>query len=371
MSSTDATKTSVQAEFEGDKRLKAASAVLKEECEKGSFPGYSALVGYRGEVIGKFRGGALSPARPQAVMFDTIYDMASITKPMTAALASLLLVERGEISLLQEVVEFFPDRKLPHLSGIRLHHLLTHTSGLPAWVDLYTSTTSKEEAEELLLAQPLKNRPGDQFEYSCLGYILLGSILQSVIKNDLNTFLKREVWQKLGMNATGYNPDPKVFANIASTKDCPARLGEEIVGIVHDGNAWRMNGISGNAGLFSNTEDVFTFCSSLTCRKSDRLLSDLALAKYTRSQIEKQVGSQSYGWFCYGSDMLPAGDLLPEDTFGHTGFTGTSVVISPSLQLVIILLTNRVYSDPEATGIRRTRRRFHNTVASAVSIKSW
>lgn len=346
--------------------IQAAAAIVDDECRLGSFPGAVCLVARQGAVALEHAVGTLSPQGGAQVRSDTIFDMASVTKPMTAALAALLLAGRGRLSFLQQVSEFFPEHRLPHLDGVTLRHLVTHTSGIPAWVDLYSDTSDRDGAIEQLLSIPLRHAPGRHFEYSCLGYILLGIICEVASGETLHDFLKREVWDYLGMTDTGYLPPETVRSRIASTMHCPARP-YELVGEVHDGNAWRLGGISGNAGLFSTTHDVLTFCQAVMHPVSSRpLLSRLALRRYCSSQIPPEVGAQSYGWFCAGSDMLPAGDFLPGDTFGHTGYTGTSVVMSPAEDLVIILLTNRVCTDRDGSAIRRTRRRFHNAVAASL-----
>ncbi len=347
-------------------RLRQAGAVIEEEMKAGAFPGAAYLVSRGGVLALAGACGQLSETRPQAANTATVYDMASCTKPMTAALTALILVERGKLSLLQGVPEFFPARTLPHLSQVTLRHLITHTSGLPAWVDLYTDTLCRAEAIDALLRVPLKAESGARYEYSCLGYILLGLICEQVSGVSLREFLQREVWNPLGMTSTDYGSANDASANVASTANCPARP-FELIGQVHDGNAWRLDGISGNAGLFSNLADIRTFCEKVLLHPEDGYpLSRLGLQRYLSDQIRSDVGHHSYGWFCQGNGYLPGADLLPDDTVGHTGFTGTSILLAPSEELLIILLTNRVCSDPDGSKIRRTRRRFHNMVASAL-----
>lgn len=350
-----------------DDRLRSAAQIIFEECEAGSFPGASFLVWRAGSVVLQGSVGCLSPERSHQVTPDTIFDMASVTKPMTAALMALLLAEEGRFSVLQKVPEFFPERPLAHLAGVSVEQLLTHTSGLPAWVELYAGTTDAGEAFEKLLNLPLEAPPGKRYEYSCLGYILLGKILERVSGETLQSFLKRRVWDPLEMPDTGYCPPEEKYGRIASTMHCPARPGQEITGQVHDGNAWVLGGISGNAGLFSTPSDILKFCLNLLdADDQDCLVSRLARNRMLTSQISPDVGGQSIGWFCKGNDMLPSADFLPADTFGHTGYTGTCVLMAPSEHFVSILLTNRVCLDRDGSRIRRTRRRFHNRLASAI-----
>lgn len=347
-------------------KLRIAAEVIADECERGSFPGAVCFAGRGGKIALLEACGSLSPTESKPVTTDSIFDMASVTKPMTAALMALLLAEEGKLSFLQSVQEFFPERRLPQLDQVTLRMLITHTSGIPAWVDLYSSTENAEQALDLLLQTPLSSRPGTRHEYSCLGYITLGTICQRVAGETIDSFLKKRVWKPLGMDSTRYNPDPSLHPRIASTKNCPAR-DFELIGQVHDGNAWRLGGISGNAGLFSCATDIFRYIDAIIRPDaSDPVLSRMATLKYLTNQIDPQIGSQSYGFFTWGNDMLPAGDFFPSDSFGHTGFTGTSVLASTSEQVVAVLLTNRVCSDSDGSQIRRARRRFHNAVASAI-----
>ncbi len=360
--------TTVDPEEQGmdSERLRIIAEVLEEERQEGAYPGAVCAVSRGGKPVFLHCCGSLSPTRDAPVTPGTIFDMASVTKPMTAALLALRLVERGRLSLLQEAREFFPERSLPHLNGVTLRHLITHTSGLPAWVDLYTGTTTRDEAVERLLSLPLEAQPGARYEYSCLGYILLGLVCERVCGASLQETLKNEVWEPLGMRDTGYCPDEALAGRIASTANCPARP-RELIGEVHDGNAWRLGGVSGNAGLFSTAGDVLRFCHVLMgWEDGPRPLGRLALQRYTASQVAPGLGGQSFGWFCQGNQMLPSGDLLPPDLFGHTGFTGTMVLLSPSEELCIVLLTNRVCTDADASKIRRTRRRVVNLVAAAL-----
>ena len=346
--------------------LRAAEEAVREECASGSFPGAAYLVLRRGRVVMQGACGVVGVERREPVDLGTLFDLASVTKPLTAAVMALCLAEDGRVSLLQNVEEFFPERDLSHFRDVNLKHLLTHTSGLPAWIDLYTGTETREEALERLLSTPLGASPGSHFEYSCLGYIVLGAILERVAGESLADFLRRKVWGPLGMSDTGYCSHFSCGRVFASTTNCPARP-RELVGEVHDGNAWRMNGISGNAGLFSNVLDLSRYARGVLDPDGSGVpLGRLARETYVTSQIPPEVGYQSFGWFCQGNDYLPGGDFLPTDTIGHTGFTGISFLLVPSESLAMILLTNRICSDTDGSKICRTRQKYHNLVASAI-----
>jgi CubicO group peptidase (beta-lactamase class C family) len=342
--------------------------VVRRGWEEGLFPGAVYLIGRHGRVAVHEWIGHLDPEHERPISGDAIFDMASVTKPVSTAASLMLLLQRGELYLDDSVTSFFPGRTLPHLSGVTLRHLMTHTSGLPAWRDMYSKGQTREETIDLLLSTSLVNPIGAVYTYSCLGYIILGLVVESVSGMSLADFAARNIFRPLGMKDTGYNPNPSKHDRVARTLHCPARK-RTLVGEVHDGSAWAMGGVSGNAGLFSTAEDLAEFCHTLLCggvHHTDRLLAPLVTRQIFEILISPEIGGQSAGWFAYPNDMLPAGDLLSKRTIGHSGFTGTSVVIDPEQDLFVILLTNRVCRDDDGSAFRKCRRIFHNSVAQAI-----
>ena len=297
---------------------------------------------------------------------DTVYDIASLTKPVATATSILILIERGDIHLGQPVTDFFPDHALPHLSQINLRRLLSHTSGLPAWKDFYSQGRKRDEVIAGIVSTPLDNPPGQVYTYTCLGYILLGEMVRMVSGSSLDEFASKNIFQPLGMNDTTFNPCSELLERTAVTANCPARK-HTLVGEVHDPNAWAMGGVSGNAGLFSTALDLARF-STMLLSGGAGVLSKAAARLAFENLIDPRIGGHTAGWFIYPNEMLPSGDLLSKQTIGHTGFTGTSVVIDPASDLFVVLLTNRVCRDDDGAEFRRTRRLFHNAVAQAMLI---
>jgi CubicO group peptidase (beta-lactamase class C family) len=197
-----------------------------------------------------------------------------------------------------------------------------------------------------------------------MGYILLGVIIESIAGCGLDEFSRENCFLPLGMEDTTFGPCGDVLHRTAATSNCPARK-RTLVGEVHDGNAWAMGGVSGNAGLFSTAPDLAKF-ATMMLNGGLGALSPAAVRLAMASMLPPTIGGHTAGWFAYPNDMLPSGDLLSVEAIGHTGFTGTSAVIDPSCDLFVILLTNRVCSAADASEFSKTRRLFHNAVAQAM-----
>jgi CubicO group peptidase (beta-lactamase class C family) len=306
---------------------------------------------------------------PLACTLNTIFDMASLTKPVTATLL-LQGVEEGTLHLGQRVLDHLPEAEKAPVGSVTLRQLATHTSGLPAWKPLYKTQEASVLAD--ILATPLDAEPGARYVYSDLGYILLGEILTRVTKTPLDRLAQERIFTPLGMESSCYCPDPRLRSQIAATANCPWREGKTLVGEVHDANAHSLDGVSGHAGLFSTAPDIARFALAFRPAPTaapaplPTLLSPPALRLAAQSQIDPAVGGHSIGWFTPPNGMLPCGDLLSAKAFGHTGFTGTSLVFDPEADLILILLTNRVYMPGEGTGVLRLRRLFANVVAGAM-----
>jgi CubicO group peptidase (beta-lactamase class C family) len=362
-------------------RLENAERVLLRAIEAGIFPGCVAALEVKGQTVWREGYGRLEPSSPHRAAPDTVYDLASLTKPLTCASSLMLLVECGEVCLTDDVARYFPDPPLPHLKGVSLRHLLTHTSGLPAWVKFYERCETPEEVVRAALSTPLEARPGERYAYSDLGYILLGEVVRRASGQRLDDFARERVFRPLGMDTAGYfaldgggkrfmgvaplSPDD---ARIAPTRFCPLREGQTLRAEVHDGNGRALNGVSGHAGLFGTSDDVMAYLRMLLNGGRDPhgkpFFGAAAVRRITTSQIDPAVGGHSCGWFAPPNGMHSAGDLWGDRGFSHTGFTGTSAFADPVSGVTLALLTNAVYF---STGEHnRVRRAFANAVASAI-----
>lgn len=349
--------------------LKRAEAILNEGVDRKLYPGGCAWV-HRGGVDAMVCSAGFTDYSAKAkVDENTLFDMASVTKPLACATSILLLAQEGYFDIrIRPIVSYFPDRKLPHLEELTLHHLLTHTSGLPAWKDLYSKGQTREQAIDELFEIPLINAPGSTYVYSCMGYIMLSLVIEAVSGEKIDEFSQKRIFKPLGMLNTCFNPEKKPGRMIAATDNCPYRK-KQLVGEVHDGNAYALNGVSGNAGLFSTANDVACFCHNVLIggdTGGQFPLNQLVLKRMFANAIPEGIGGQTYGWFTWPNDMVSGGDFVSRSAIGHTGFTGTAVIIDPIYDMYAILLTNRVCNNDDGIAFRHLRRKFFNAVFGSI-----
>jgi len=343
--------------------------ILKQGIASGHFSACSYAVARGGEVLALGAYGRTSFASDGIdVAPDSLFDAASLTKPIVTASLILKLVEQGRLSLRQSIgkalePEFGPS---PHLNHVEVRTLLTHTSGLPPIPrrtdsdDNGRRMPSKNTVLEASLTTPLLREPGLGYTYSDVGYILLAELASLIADTPLGELANREIFEPLGMR---------------SSLICPGAVGVDAVrtdmslapGDVHDPRARQMGGAAGHAGLFTTALDVLKFAEAI--RKGGApLLSKASADRMSVSQIPSSVGAMSYGFFCSGNDLLPNGDLFSDRSFGHSGFTGCLILVDPKYDASVALLTNRVLSDnPDGVPFLKLRRVWLNTVAAAIT----
>lgn len=348
----------------------ATTSFLDSAVASGATPGAVLGVSYRGAQLtyGSGRLGLDDPAIPDA---NTVYDLASLTKVVGLTTAVMLAVEEGLLDLDAPVGHYLPRFAGPNKDGVTQRHLLTHTSGLPAWRPLYSEAPSRDSALALVYATDLELPSGSETRYSDLGAILLTQVVEKVWRMSLDSILAQRVFGPLGMTSTTFRPPASWTPRIAPTEDDPWR-GRVIRGEVHDENAARLEGVSGHAGLFSTTRDLLVFgewmlsaflpetpepvCSNgVRCGAGPALATPSVVPAFATRQYLVPESSRALGWDT-PSGLSTAGALMSEDSFGHTGFTGTSIWIDPRNQLVVVLLTNRVHPSRENSRIGPVRR---------------
>ena len=296
---------------------------------------------------------------------DTIFDLASLTKPMSTATLLLQCVERGELHLGQKVDVFFEELHGPltHLSEVDLFDLATHTAGLPPipeWPHSVESA-SRDDLIRSVLRTERGQLPGVGYAYSDTGYIILGEIISMATSTPLSELFQSRIAQPLSLSTLGFVPPSHWHDCLAPTSTTAA------IGLVHDPRARDMGGVAGHAGLFGTASDVLTYLE--TIRKGGApLLSRAAAARMSTNQLDSTVGAHSIGWFCAGNDYLPKGDLFSNRAFGHSGFTGAVALIDPEYNVSLVLLTNRVVNEGEDNKrFLMTRRKFTNALAATVT----
>lgn len=324
-------------------------------------PGAVVCVRQRGETLWHEALGTTDGSAPTTL--TTLYDLASITKPVAMASSICTLVEHGELTLTTPLTDFIPTAS--HLKDATLRHLLTHTSGLPAWIACYQDEGSGLDAAVSAIGKlPLRGAPGTHYEYSCLNYILLAQVLETVTGTTVDHFAAEQVFAPLGLSEQlTYHPDPARSAPTISQEG--PRSGETLAGVVHDGNARAIcaegRSVSGNAGLFGTAEAVARF--------GEAILHGGLFGSPTRQRWllpQSTPPGHTLAFFCKPNGLTPTGDLLSDRAVGHSGFTGTVLVLDPESGCVVVLLTNTVYVDNSKTEFLPLRRRFMNALAGTL-----
>jgi CubicO group peptidase (beta-lactamase class C family) len=361
------------------------NALLEERIAAGDFPSAVYLVAGGGEVryTGALGDAVREPARHAATL-ETIYDLASLTKPLVTGLLAAIHFERGLIELDAPVSNYLREFDGGDKRPITVRQLLTHTSGLPAWRPLYLLTDDPPRAPEVVAAQPLERAPGSRVVYSDLGFITLGFILQQVSGLTLAELARREIFGPLELKRTFFNPEKSFQTSVAACESggnayeretCEVERGpqararwrtETIWGEVHDGNAYFLGGAAGHAGLFSTAAETFRVASQFLPRTTALLRPDTC-ALFRANMTEGLNEARSFAWQLAATPDSTAGPLLPPDSFGHLGFTGTSCWVDPHAERVFILLTNRTHARAlPFVNINSVRRRFNTLAVEAL-----
>lgn len=351
------------------RQLAYADKAIEEAIEQEDIPGAVLAVVHQGKLA-YLKAYGCKQTYPTAEPMDvhTVFDMASVSKSMSTAICAMILVERGQLRLSDPVTLYIPE-----FSGeIHVSDLLTHTSGLPPYAPVgelaekYGSPNPKGLID-YIAACKTDFKPGSAFQYSCLNYITLQHIIETISGQSLRDFAKANLFVPLGMQHTDYCPSGELLSRCAPTEK--QKDGSVLKGVVHDPLARIMNGgVSGNAGVFSDANDVAILAAMLLNNgeyNGRRILSALGV-KAMRS-IPRQVSpfGRSLGWDVFSPYASNHGDLLSPNTYGHTGYTGTSIVIDPDNDLAIVLLTNSVHPDDNGKSIR-LRSLVANAVAASV-----
>ncbi|UCF40753.1 MAG: beta-lactamase family protein, partial [Gemmatimonadota bacterium] len=353
-------------------RLDGVARLLEHEVAEGAFPGAVLAVGHRGAVAVRAVG-RYGEEDPRPVHEGTVYDLASLTKVVGLTTATMLLVAEGTLELDRPAQHYLPAFEGPGKEGITVRHLLTHSSGLPAWDTLYLKADTPEEALALVMRAPLEAAPGERYVYSDLGAITLTKVVEAVAGEPLDALLERRVFKPLAMRHTRFRPPEEWLPMIAPTERDPWR-GRLVHGEVHDENAYRLGGVSGHAGLFSTAPDLARFAGWMLDAWAGRLtpgaepsLPAEVVREFTRRQPGPEGSSRALGWDTPSPSVRSsAGTLLSPSSFGHTGFTGTSIWIDPERELFIILLTNRVHPTRDNRAILRIRGQVADSVVAAL-----
>jgi len=329
--------------------------LLDRAVRDSAFPGAMLVVGRKDGVLATVSAGHLDWKASPAPDVHTLWDMASLTK-VTATTSSIMqLVDQQKVDVNAPVQRYLPDWTGPNKEKVLIRHLLTHSSGLPAWRPLYKEATNAEQAMQLVYQTPLDTLPGARFLYSDLNFILLGEVVRRVSGQPLDAYTRDHVFGPLKMTDTQFNPDKSLVPRIAPTEVDPWRQ-RQIRGEVHDENAFMLGGVAGHAGLFSTAADVTRLCQAyLNGGTLDgvRVWSPETVTLFT-TVYDSSFSNRAFGWET-PNGTNSAGRIMRRPAFGHTGFTGTSYWIDPANDLFVILLTNRVNPTRQNTKIGGVR----------------
>jgi len=349
-----------------------------------TFPGAVVHVRQDARVVWHhaFGWAAVTPRR-RTMRSDAVFDLASLTKPIATATAVLQLVEHGILQLDHPVADYLPAFGASGKQAVTVRHLLTHTSGLPAWIRLYLRVRTPAEALRYICALSPGAAPGSRVEYSDLGFIVLGELVRACGELSLDRYLDARIAPLVGWRRTRFRPPaawrPRCVATEAGNEFERAAAGAEgkgfrwrtgvICGEVHDGNSYYLyRGVAGHAGLFSTAEEVGRFGQIMLdfgATPHGAVLARRTVAEATRDQTGQLEEARGLGWRCRrGSPFM--GVRASSEAFGHTGFTGTSLLVDPPRALVVVLLTNRVHPRAATTAIETFRAQFHDAVIEAI-----
>jgi len=349
--------------------LDEVGRLLDEFVQEGAFPGGVVAVGHRGALVYLHPFGRLSyDEDAQVVEEDTIYDLASLTKVVATTTMAMIMVDEGRLDLDEKVQDYLPLFTGPGKEAVTVRHLLTHRSGVDWWAPLYEELEGSEEYLERIQSMELVFEPGTDYKYSDLGIILLGEILERVSGQPLGEFVRERVFEPLAMTDTLYRPGKDLLPRIAPTED-DAWRGRMVCGEVHDENAFALGGVAPHAGLFSTAGDLARFTQMLLnggVLEHHRIVSPETVELFTRRAGDGE-STRALGWDTKSPEKSTAGSYFSPRSFGHTGFTGTSIWVDPDRQLFVILLTNRVHPTRDNQLIRKARPAVADAVVNALT----
>lgn len=350
-------------------RLARIDDVVRQGLERGRMPGCVVMVGYRGRIAYRKAFGfrRLLPDK-EAMTADTVFDLASLTKPIATATSVMKLIEEGKVKPSAPVVRYIPEFQSNGKDKITVLHLLTHQGGLIPDNSLRDYQKGREEAMKRIYALKPRAKPGERFMYSDVGFIVLADVVRRVSGMSVHEYSQKHVFQPLGMSETGYRPGENLRKRAAVTEK---RDGEWMRGEVHDPRAYKLGGVAGHAGLFSTARDLAVYAQMMLnagSYRGVRVLKPETVELMTRP-VKVPRGTRTLGWDHRSPYSSNRGDLLTKRAFGHGGFTGTAIWIDPGQDLFVIFLSNRVHPNGRGS-VNRLAGRIGTIAAAAILSRS-
>jgi len=364
-----------------DKIFAPAFAILQEAITRQAFPAASVAITDRGclvalKALGSFTHEAGAPSfasfakdGSHAVSPSTLFDLASLTKVVATTPMAMILYERGLLDLEAPVCAIVPEfihdaAKDPRRHEVTLRMLLSHSSGLPAYEKLFLKARTRAELLQDAFTTPLAANPATRADYSDIGFIILGVALERLADESLDRFCQREIFAPLAMTSTTFNPPPEIRTQIPPTANDQAFRQKIIQGEVQDENASILGGVAPHAGLFSTAPDLAKYAHTLFTG-GHPILRPETISLFTRRESAPSATTRALGWDT-PSASSQSGKYFSPNSYGHLGYTGTSLWIDPTRQLSITLLTNRTWPDCSNLAIKQIRPKFHDAIIEAL-----
>lgn len=357
--------------------------IVKAGVVNKSYPGAQLLIGdTKGTVYSKCYGTYTYDSESPLVAESSIFDLASLTKVVAVTSCIMTLYEAGKLDLNDFAGKYIPEFNENGKENITLLNLLLHNSGLKAWEPFYKYCSNKQDVLNAIYKIGLEYPTGTAFVYSDLNFIILGDVVEKVSGESLDTYCEKNIFKPLKMESTMFNPPDKLKKYALPTETDNNLRKRLLQGEVHDEAAWMLKGVSGNAGLFSNSEDLSKFMNMMINRgfyhnpysrglKEEKLFKTATVDYFTsKFNTKDYVNTRAPGWDTKPeptSYRSPCGELISENSFGHTGFTGTSIWCDKERGVYVIFLTNRTYPNRKSNGIREIRPEIHNEIIKIIS----
>jgi len=350
-----------------DEVFAPAFELIRQAIAERVFPAASVAITHRGNLVGLRAFGRFTyESDSLEASTATVFDLASVTKVVATTSMAMILYERGlldlDLPVVAVVAEFAGED--PRRDSVTLRMLLAHSSGLPAYEKLFLRAKTRGELLSAAFATPLIANPGAKAEYSDIGFIILGVALERIAEESLDHFCQREIFGRLGMMHTAFNPPPAWRASIPPTANDQSFRRRIIQGEVQDENASAMGGVAGHAGVFASAEDLAIFAHTMLAGGRP-ILRPETLALFTRRESSPPDTSRALGWDTPASPSQ-SGKYFSANSFGHLGYTGTSLWIDLERQFSITLLTNRTWPDCSNRAIKQLRPKLHDVVVESL-----
>lgn len=350
------------------KNFHGIDSLINKAIQDSVFPGASLLIAKNGKIIYKKGFGHFTyDINSEKVTPKTIYDLASVTKVIATTTAAMICIDRGLFHLDDKVSKYIPQFSVNGKENITIKNLLLHNTGLPAYKKYHEKFNNADSVINDIYSSELEYETGTKTVYSDLGIITLGKVIEKVTGRSLDKFCKDKIFNPLGMKNTFYNPPIKFKKRIAPTELDNYWRNRLLIGEVHDETASLLGGVSGHAGLFSTTEDLYKLLLMLQNKgkfNGKRIINKKTVELFTKQYSDKS--SRALGWDTNSFENASCGKYFSKSSYGHTGYTGTSVWTDPEKKLIVILLTNRVYPTRNNTKIIQFRPVIHSEIINSI-----